>query len=116
MVEALRSALLIYFDRRIYVVDTSILQPHVVKVRDCLSHLEPAATGTVYGSIRLLWPAFIAACETEDPNIRSFFRPGSRTPCSEAGYVVSTMRKPVSNAFGNSSGGAPRHMRRGLNT
>ncbi|KAJ4993695.1 hypothetical protein SVAN01_00749 [Stagonosporopsis vannaccii] len=74
LLQAMQHALTIYFHRRIYDVEADMLQAHVVGVLDCLLRLEAAEAGTVYGSARMLWPAFIAACEAEDPLVQSSFR------------------------------------------
>lgn len=73
LLQAMHHALTIYFYRRIYDVEADMLQTHVVSVRDCLLRLEAAGAGTMYGSARLLWPAFIAACEAEDPHLQVSF-------------------------------------------
>jgi hypothetical protein len=73
LLQAMRHALTIYFHRRIYDVEADMLQTHVVGVRDCLLRSEAAGAGTMYGSARLLWPAFIAACEAEDPYLQASF-------------------------------------------
>ncbi|CAO2647222.1 Nn.00g081440.m01.CDS01 [Neocucurbitaria sp. VM-36] len=71
MLRAMQDALAIYFYRRIYDVEASILQPKVEAVRDCLSRFETVASDTPYGAIRLIWPAFIAGCEAEDVSVRN---------------------------------------------
>lgn len=73
LLQAMQHALTIYFHRRIYDVEADMLQAHVVGVRDCLLRSGAAEAGTMYGSARLLWPAFIAACEAEDPQVQVSF-------------------------------------------
>jgi arginine metabolism regulation protein II len=73
MLDAMQHALAIYFYRRIYDVDASMLQQRVVNVRDCLMRFDSAGPEMAYGSSRLIWPAFIAACEAEDSELRSSF-------------------------------------------
>ncbi|KAJ4377335.1 hypothetical protein N0V83_000160 [Neocucurbitaria cava] len=70
MLSAMQNALAIYFYRRIYDVEASILQSKVEAVRDCLSYFESVSSDTPYGAIRLIWPAFIAGCEAEDTDVR----------------------------------------------
>ncbi|KAF2795083.1 hypothetical protein K505DRAFT_348869 [Melanomma pulvis-pyrius CBS 109.77] len=70
MVDAMQNALAIYFYRRIYDVESSMLQSNVIGVRDCLLRFELA---NFVGASRLIWPAFIAACEAEDPDIQISF-------------------------------------------
>lgn len=73
MLDAVQQALAIYFYRRIYDVEASILQQKVVNVRDCLLRCEAADSSVVYGSAGFIWPAFVAACEAEDPMVQSSF-------------------------------------------
>ncbi|KAI5922110.1 fungal-specific transcription factor domain-containing protein [Camillea tinctor] len=75
MVAAMQSALSIFFYRRIYDVDAAILQQKVVKVRDCLLRCQRGASSGAAdsGSLGLVWPAFIAACEAEDPEVQASF-------------------------------------------
>jgi CRISPR/Cas system-associated endoribonuclease Cas2 len=73
MLEAMRLALAIYFYRRIYDINASILQEKVIGVRDCLLQCEYADSSVVHGSAGFIWPAFIAACEAEDPDVQESF-------------------------------------------
>ncbi|KAF2824650.1 hypothetical protein CC86DRAFT_456697 [Ophiobolus disseminans] len=73
MFDAMQNALIIYFYRRIYDLDSSLLQTHVANVGRCLLRSEQSEQGIVHGSSRLLWPVFIAACEAEDPGDQSVF-------------------------------------------
>lgn len=73
MLEAMRQALAIYFYRRIYDLDASMLQKKVVDVLDCLMQCEYADSSVVHGSAGFIWPAFIAACEAEDPKVQESF-------------------------------------------
>lgn len=73
MLEAMRHALAIYFYRRIYNLNASMLQEKVVGVRDCLLQCEYADSSVVHGSAGFLWPAFIAACEAEDLKVQDSF-------------------------------------------
>ncbi|KAJ5676188.1 hypothetical protein N7462_009085 [Penicillium macrosclerotiorum] len=73
MLEAMRLALAIYFYRRIYDLNASMLQEKVVGVRDCLLQCEYADSSVVHGSAGFIWPAFIAACEAEDPDVKESF-------------------------------------------
>lgn len=67
---AMLQALTIYFYRRVYDVDQSMLQPSVLAVRDCLRRFEAGSCGVGYGEARLGWPAHIAASEAEDVEVR----------------------------------------------
>lgn len=71
LLDAMQHALAIYFYRRIYDVDPLMLQPKVLGIRDCLMRFESG--GSDYGAVRLIWPAFMAACEAEDPEIQATF-------------------------------------------
>ena len=73
MLEAMRHALAIYFYRRIYDINASMLQSKVANVRDCLLQCEYADSSVVHGSAGFIWPAFIAACEAEDPEVQKSF-------------------------------------------
>jgi arginine metabolism regulation protein II len=85
MLRAMQHALTIYFYRRIYDMEACMLQTHVVGVRDCLLRFEAAGAGMLYGSARLLWPAFIAACEAEDPQVQASFSEWFKTSASRSG-------------------------------
>jgi hypothetical protein len=73
MLEAMRLALALYFYRRIYDINASILQGKVIGVRDCLLQCEYADSSVVHGSAGFIWPAFVAACEAEDPDVQQSF-------------------------------------------
>jgi hypothetical protein len=73
MLEALRHALAIYFYQRIYDLNASMLQEKVVSVQDCLLQCEYADSSVVHRSSGFIWPAFIAACEAEDPEVQESF-------------------------------------------
>lgn len=73
LLDAMQHALAIYFYRKIYNLDPSMLQPKVIGVRDCLLRFESAGSDMAYGSARLIWPAFVAACEAEDPEVQVSF-------------------------------------------
>lgn len=73
MLEAMKDALAIYFYRRIYDIDATILQPKVINIRNCLVRNQHADADIPYGSAEFLWPAFIAACEAEELDVQSSF-------------------------------------------
>ncbi|KAI1425428.1 arginine metabolism regulation protein II [Xylaria sp. FL1777] len=71
---ALQNALEIYFYRKIYDVDTSILQHLVSNVLASLTlHQCLELDFASNGSLCLVWPAFIAAREAEDATVRKAF-------------------------------------------
>lgn len=79
MIVAVRDALAIYFYRRIYDVDAELLQPKVQRVLDALRRVRCCSTGSSAeddgptGSLSLVWPGFIAACEAESPPVQQAF-------------------------------------------
>ncbi|KAF2154453.1 hypothetical protein K461DRAFT_327400 [Myriangium duriaei CBS 260.36] len=78
--EAMRSALIIYFYRRIYDIDAKMLQQKVVHVRDCLVRREG-----VNGLFQYAWVAFIAACEAEGQDVRESFAAWFRASAQKSG-------------------------------
>lgn len=70
---ATQQAIVIYLYRTLYDVDSSMLQSEVASIRDCLARYEDIDDGQGYGSVRLAWPAFIAAREAEDEGVRLAF-------------------------------------------
>ncbi|KAJ3544818.1 hypothetical protein NM208_g2846 [Fusarium decemcellulare] len=73
MHQALQRALCIYFYRRIYDVDASVLQGHVRDVRDALLKCAANATSPVGFTAAFVWPGFIAACEALDLQLQNDF-------------------------------------------
>lgn len=73
MLNAMKNALAIYFYRRIHDVDASLLQQKVMRVMDHLLRCEDTDSTVVHGSAGFIWPAFIAACEAEDPLVQVSF-------------------------------------------
>lgn len=72
IISATQQALEIYFYRRIYDLDASLLQAKVEKVLDSITRLQ-CASSTFCGSLCMLWPAFVAACEADDPKLQRSF-------------------------------------------
>ncbi|KAK5053929.1 hypothetical protein LTR84_001891 [Exophiala bonariae] len=73
MLTAIHNALAIYFYRRVYDLDSSLLQKRVVAIRDCLQRCEDADPLALCGSAGFIWPAYIAACEAEDVEVQASF-------------------------------------------
>jgi len=73
MLTAIHEALATYFYRRIYDLDSALLQQRVATIRDCLLRCEATDKNAVWGSAGFIWPAFIAACEAEDVGVQASF-------------------------------------------
>ncbi|KAF2644220.1 hypothetical protein P280DRAFT_392815 [Massarina eburnea CBS 473.64] len=73
ILDALQHALSIYFYRRIYDIDSAMLQHRVETIRDCLLRCDCVGSEQMYGSARLVWPAFIAASEADSLELQSSF-------------------------------------------
>lgn len=93
MLEAMQEALAIYFYRRIYDIDTSMLQNKVEKVRSCLVCCDEADSTIVHGSVGFIWPAFIAACEAETTDLQASFSSLFTTSAQRSGlsYFTDTL-------------------------
>ncbi|KAJ5989258.1 hypothetical protein N7481_004468 [Penicillium waksmanii] len=71
--QAMYTALLVYFHRRIYDLDATLLQKEVDAVKDSLTRAQEAADRHYGSTATLIWPAFIAACEAVGPESELFF-------------------------------------------
>lgn len=85
---AWQQSLAIYFYRRIYDVDASLLQEKVAKARDYIVGYEPTSLGQVCASSRLIWPAFIAACEAESFELQQSFADWFRSSARVSGLQI----------------------------
>ncbi|KAL1850098.1 hypothetical protein Plec18167_005391 [Paecilomyces lecythidis] len=72
LIDAVLYAIEIFFYRRVYDLHGGLLQHRVRAVHDCLVHCWPGE-GTGHGMAGFAWPAFIAACEAEDPAVQATF-------------------------------------------
>lgn len=70
---ALHHALVIYFYRRVHDLDTTLLQPQVVQVRDNLYACRQSTRLDNRYIAGLIWPAFIAACEATSADLQDSF-------------------------------------------
>ena len=86
----MQTALAIYFYRRVYDVDASMLQGKVMSVRDWLCRDEYADSSMVFGYVGHIWPAFIAACEAEDQEIQASFWAWFMTSAQQSGLPCFT--------------------------
>lgn len=87
-VNAMQHALGIYFYRRIYDLDASLLQQKVLAVRDCLRRFEAAGDDSSFGYSRFIWPAFIAASEAEDPDVQASFAAWFQSSTERSGLQI----------------------------
>ncbi|KAE8143857.1 fungal-specific transcription factor domain-containing protein [Aspergillus pseudotamarii] len=71
MLDAMYHALSIYFYRRVYDMEASMLQQKVIAVRDCLWRC--ADPTVLHVSAGFMWAAFIAACEADDGELQKSF-------------------------------------------
>lgn len=72
--QAMYNALLIFFHRRIYEIDSRMLQGKVDEMRRCLIEAkQEEGYHDDSNSAALIWPAFIAACEAITPDLQSYF-------------------------------------------
>lgn len=85
---AWQQSLAIYFYRKIYDVDASLLQEKVVKARDCITRYEPMDLRQVCASARLIWPAFIAASEAEGFELQQSFADWFRSSSRVSGLQI----------------------------
>lgn len=90
MLDAMQNALAIYFYRRIHDVDASLLQQKVAGVLNCLLRCAHTDSTVVHGSAGFIWPAFIAACEAEDPLVQASFADWFETSASRSGLSCFT--------------------------
>ncbi|KAF5234606.1 hypothetical protein FAUST_7515 [Fusarium austroamericanum] len=88
LADTMQHALSVYFYRRIYDLDPSMLEKHVLGVRDRLLEFDDSDAGMGYGSLRLIWPAFIAACETDDAGIRDSFIQWFQSSAKKSGLRI----------------------------
>lgn len=93
MLDGMQEALAIYFYRRIYDIDASMLQKKVERIRDCLLCCDKADSTNVHGSVGFIWPAFIAACEAESPDLQASFSRLFKTSSQRSGlsYFTDTL-------------------------
>ncbi|RJE24903.1 hypothetical protein PHISCL_02735 [Aspergillus sclerotialis] len=90
MFDAMKYALAIYFYRKIYDLEAHMLQIMVLQVRNCLLQCESVGPNVLYGSTGYIWPAFIAACETADPEIQLSFSNWFKTSAQRSGLSTFT--------------------------
>lgn len=85
---AMHEALLLYFYRRVYDIDASLLQTRARRICEGLLRCEAADPQSLYGSTGFRWPAFIAACETEEVDVQESFTLMFRRLTQRSGLVI----------------------------
>ena len=85
VMHGMQAALAIYFYRRVYDIDASMLQQKVVSVRDWLFRYEHDDPTMVFGYGGYIWPAFIAACEAEYQEVQTSFSTWFMTSAQRSG-------------------------------
>ncbi|KAJ5381151.1 fungal-specific transcription factor domain-containing protein [Penicillium cataractarum] len=87
MLQALNSALVIYFYRRVRQVNPCILQGYVTKVLDELHEWDAALTQLGWTGPGTAWPAFMAGCEAMDQMERQSLVQWLDNACSQSGFT-----------------------------
>ncbi|KAI1086796.1 hypothetical protein F5B19DRAFT_487230 [Rostrohypoxylon terebratum] len=101
IISAVQNALAIYFYRRVYDVDSAMLRPMVANVLESLTRHQREGSGPAAGSLSLVWPAFIAACETEDATTQAAFSDWFETCSRDSGLdTFSVTLKTIREAWG----------------
>jgi arginine metabolism regulation protein II len=93
LTDTMQHAISVYFYRRIYDLDPGMLEKHVVGVRDRLLEFDALDAGMGFGSIRLIWPAFIAASETDHVDLRAYFTKWFEDSAKRSGLRIFTETK-----------------------
>ncbi|RAK75443.1 Zn(II)2Cys6 transcription factor [Aspergillus fijiensis CBS 313.89] len=73
LIIAMHKALLIYFYRRVYDVDATMMQGNVEHIREILAECGRFDICAVYHADSFVWIAFVAACEALDPSTQDWF-------------------------------------------
>ncbi|CAM1505173.1 Fc.00g108100.m01.CDS01 [Cosmosporella sp. VM-42] len=98
--DAIRYALDIYFYRRVYNLNASMLQQKVMGVRNCLENYINKNAGSGHGLTGFIWPAFIAACEAEEPKLQASFSNWFHQAAQQTGlHVFYDMLKTVEHKW-----------------
>lgn len=93
---AMYTALLIFFHRRINDLDPSLLQREVEAVRHSLERLQVDEAGLGGENMAtLIWPAFIAACETVHSEAQIFFTSWFQSCFAMTGLINASVARQV---------------------
>lgn len=94
--QAIYTALLIFFHRRIYETDPTMLQGKVDAMRTYLIKIEQEETYQKdRNNAALIWPAFITACEAVDPGLQIFFASWFDSCARTTGLVHASVAKQI---------------------
>lgn len=94
--QAMYTALLIFFHRRIYDLDATMLQKEVTSVCSLLMRIQQDEAGrSSHSTATLIWPAFIAACEAVDSHSQTFFSQWFNTCFTTTGLVNASVAKSI---------------------
>lgn len=94
--QAMYTALLIFFHRRIYDLDAALLQREVDRVQDLLVQIQHDGIGYSEGNTAtLIWPAFIAACEAVSVESQLFFSSWFDSCVTMTGLVNASLAKQI---------------------
>ncbi|KAE8155026.1 fungal-specific transcription factor domain-containing protein [Aspergillus avenaceus] len=88
VLEAIHHALAIFFYRRIYDLDSSVLLGRVQGVRDCLRKCE--TDEVLRASAGLIWAAFLGACEATTVELQDDFETWFRASATRTGLASFT--------------------------
>jgi arginine metabolism regulation protein II len=95
MITAFHKALLIFFYRRIYDVDASILQENVRHIQYLLSQCDKFDVPAIRVATTFVWVAFIASCEALDLTLQNWFSDWFDTSSQKANLPVFQVVKSV---------------------
>lgn len=95
--QAMYTALLIFFHRRIYDLDAAMLRQEVDAVRDSLIRIQQDEAGQAVdgNTATLIWPAFIAACEAVSSEAQMFFSSWFDACFTMTGLVNASVAKQI---------------------
>ncbi|KAJ5735046.1 uncharacterized protein N7483_000171 [Penicillium malachiteum] len=93
--QAMYTALLIFFHRRIYDLNPALLQSEVTAVRRFLEEIQRNELGKSDNMATLIWPAFIAACEAVQVETQRFFSSWFESCFTATGLKNASMAKNI---------------------
>ncbi|KAJ5724204.1 hypothetical protein N7488_002239 [Penicillium malachiteum] len=93
--QAMCTALLIFFHRRIYDLNPALLQSEVASVRGCLEEIQRNECGKSDKMATLIWHGFIAACEAVQVEAQRFFSSWFESCFTVTGLKNASMAKNI---------------------